>query len=95
MEAMRLNAGLPVYEPGHATHMYGPLLTVLLAGIFRVTGLDLLAARIAMSMLTHRARRISRPHLLIARLRRSISGLRRRAVGRPAFSAAADYVQFR
>ena len=22
MEAMRLNAGLPVYEPGRATHMY-------------------------------------------------------------------------
>jgi hypothetical protein len=31
--------------------MYGRLLTVLLAGIFRVTGLDLLAARIAMSIL--------------------------------------------
>src|ERR1700730_8488581 len=50
MEAMRLNAGLPVYESGHATHMYGPLLTVALAGIFRVTGLNLLAARIVMSI---------------------------------------------
>ena len=49
MEGMRLNAGLPVYETGHATHMYGPLLTVLLAGIFRITGLNLLAGRIAFS----------------------------------------------
>jgi hypothetical protein len=49
MEAMRLNAGLPLYEAGHATHLYGPLLTVLLAGIFRITGLNLLAARIAFS----------------------------------------------
>jgi hypothetical protein len=45
MEAMRMNAGLPVYEPHHATHLYGPLLTVALAGIFRVIGLNLLAAR--------------------------------------------------
>jgi hypothetical protein len=50
MEAMRLNAGLPVYESGHATHMYGPLLTVALAGIFRGTGLNLLAARIVLSI---------------------------------------------
>ena len=50
MEAMRLNAGLPLYETGHATHMYGPLLTVFLAGIFRVTGLNLLAGRIAFSI---------------------------------------------
>lgn len=49
MEAMRLNAGLPVYETGHATHMYGPLLTGALAGIFRITGLNLLAARIVLS----------------------------------------------
>jgi hypothetical protein len=49
MEAMRLNAGLPVYESGHATHMYGPLLTFALAGIFRATGLNLLAARIVLS----------------------------------------------
>src|SRR4051812_17577774 len=40
MEAVRLNAGLPVYESAHATHMYGPLLTVALAGIFKVTGLN-------------------------------------------------------
>ena len=50
MEGMRLNAGLPLYETGHATHMYGPLLTVFLAGIFRVTGLNLLAGRIAFSI---------------------------------------------
>jgi hypothetical protein len=51
MEAMRLNAGFPFYETGHATHMYGPLLTVVLAGIFRITGLNLLAARMVMSIL--------------------------------------------
>ena len=50
MEGIRLNAGLPLYETGHATHMYGPLLTVFLAGIFRVTGLNLLAGRIAFSI---------------------------------------------
>ena len=49
MEAMRFNAGLPLYQPGHATHMYGPLLTVLLAGIFQITNLNLLAARIVLS----------------------------------------------
>ena len=49
MEAMRLEAGLPLYESGHATHMYGPLLTVALAGVFYVTGLNLLAARIVFS----------------------------------------------
>lgn len=49
MEAMRFNAGLPLYQPGHATHIYGPLLTVLLAGIFRITNLNLLAARIVLS----------------------------------------------
>jgi hypothetical protein len=50
MEAVRLNAGAPIYAAAHATHMYGPLVTVLLAGIFRVTGLNLLAARIVMSI---------------------------------------------
>lgn len=50
MEAVRLNAGLPVYETAHATHVYGPLLTVLFAGVFRVFGLNLLAARIVMSI---------------------------------------------
>ncbi len=50
MEAMRLNAGLPLYETGHATHMYGPLLTVFLAGIFRLTGLNLLAGRVVFSI---------------------------------------------
>ena len=49
MEAMRLNAGLPLYEAGHATHMYGPLLTVFLAGIFRLSGLNLLAGRVVFS----------------------------------------------
>ena len=51
MEAMRVNAGLPVYENAHATHMYGPLLTVFLAGIFHVTRLNLLAGRIVFSIL--------------------------------------------
>jgi hypothetical protein len=50
MEAMRVNARLPLYEAGHATHMYGPLLTVFLAGIFRLTGLNLLAGRISFSI---------------------------------------------
>ena len=50
MEGMRFNAGLPLYETGHATHMYGPLLTAFLAGIFRVTGLNLLAGRITFSI---------------------------------------------
>ena len=50
MEAIRLVNGLPVYEAGHATHMYGPLHTVALAGIFRIAGLNLLAARIIFSL---------------------------------------------
>src|SRR5205085_12259027 len=50
MEAVRLNADLPIYDSAHATHMYGPLLTVVLAGIFRVTGLNLLAPRIVVSI---------------------------------------------
>ncbi|MEY2536301.1 MAG: hypothetical protein QOG67_41 [Verrucomicrobiota bacterium] len=50
MEAIRFNAGLPLYEPGHATHIYGPLLTLLLAAVFRVFGLNLLAARIVFSL---------------------------------------------
>ncbi|MEY2440454.1 MAG: hypothetical protein QOI34_1839 [Verrucomicrobiota bacterium] len=49
MEAVRLNAGMPIYETGHATHMYGPLLTVMLAGIFRVVGINLLGARVLFS----------------------------------------------
>jgi hypothetical protein len=51
MEAMRLNSGLPIYESGHATHMYGPLLDVLFAVVFRILGLSLPAARISMSIL--------------------------------------------
>lgn len=50
MEAMRLTFGLPVYEPAHATHLYGPLLTVLFAGLFKIVGLNLIAARIVMSI---------------------------------------------
>ena len=50
MEAVRLNAGLPIYESAHATHLYGPLLTVILAGAFQATGLNLIAARVVMSM---------------------------------------------
>ncbi len=50
MEAVRLKSGLPVYDAAHATHMYGPLVTVMLAGIFRFTGLNLLATRIVMSL---------------------------------------------
>jgi hypothetical protein len=50
MEAMRFLAGMSVYDPGHATHIYGPLLTMVIAGVFCVTGLNLLAARIALSL---------------------------------------------
>ena len=46
MEAVRFASGLPLYGTGHATHMYGPLLTLALAGIFKVTGLNLISARI-------------------------------------------------
>jgi hypothetical protein len=52
MEAIRLNAGLPLYESGQATHMYGALLTVALAGVFCVAGLNLLTARMTMSILS-------------------------------------------
>lgn len=51
MEAIRLNEGLPLYEQSHATHMYGPLLTVAVAGIFKITGFNLLAARIVFSLI--------------------------------------------
>lgn len=50
MEAIRLNNGLPIYDSTHATHLYGPLLTVILAGVSRIFGLNLIAARIAMSI---------------------------------------------
>ena len=50
MEGVRLNAGLPVYSADHATHMYGPLLTVLMAVITRITGLNLPAIRTIMSI---------------------------------------------
>ena len=50
MEAMRWLAGMPVYESAHATHMYGPLLTVFIAAVFQFSGLNLLVARVAMSV---------------------------------------------
>ncbi len=50
LDAMRVLARQPVYDPSHATHLYGPGLTILLAGIFRFTGLNLLAARIVFSI---------------------------------------------
>src|SRR5205823_4823010 len=70
MEAARLNAGLPLYEAGHATHMYGPLLTVLLAEIFRVTGLNLLAGRIGFSICAFAQSFSSKraPHLRLSQL---------------------------
>jgi len=49
-EALRLDAGLPIYETDHATHLYGPLLTVLLAGVFKIFGLNFIAARVTMSL---------------------------------------------
>ena len=47
-EAWRMLQGESVYDlaPRHATHMYGPLITVTLAGIFRFTGLTLQAGRV-------------------------------------------------
>jgi len=50
MEAMRAKAGLPLYDQTHATHLYGPLLTLALAAIFSATGLNLLAARVVFSI---------------------------------------------
>ncbi|MFL6513724.1 MAG: hypothetical protein ACJ8M1_01740 [Chthoniobacterales bacterium] len=49
MEAMRFVRGISVYDPGHATHIYGPLLTILIAGVFCFSGLNLLVARIVLS----------------------------------------------
>ena len=51
MEGARLEEGVPVYDGGHATHMYGPLLTGFYAMIFRVAGFDLVAARLGISAL--------------------------------------------
>lgn len=50
MEAVRFVEGLPLYTASHATHMYGPLLTLAIAGIFKITGFSLLAARIVFSL---------------------------------------------
>jgi len=50
MEAVRFTRGLPLYEASHATHMYGPLLTIATAGVLKITGFNLIAARIAFSL---------------------------------------------
>jgi len=50
MEAVRFMHRLPLYEPSHATHMYGPFLTLTTAGIFTLTGFSLIAARIVFSL---------------------------------------------
>jgi hypothetical protein len=50
MEGLRLDAGLPIYETAHATHLYGPLLTVSLGGVFKIFGLNFIAARITMAI---------------------------------------------
>src|SRR4029077_4324012 len=50
MEGIRFNAGLPLYEPGHATHLYGPLLSLMLGIIFKLAGLNLVLARMAFSI---------------------------------------------
>lgn len=46
LEGMRARVGLSLYESGHATHLYGPLLSVALGGVFALSGLNLLAARV-------------------------------------------------
>ncbi len=48
-EAWRASVGMPVYTTGfadHSTHIYGPLITYLVGGIFKVTGISFLPARI-------------------------------------------------
>src|ERR1019366_1082083 len=50
MEGVRFNAGLPLYEDAHATHLYGPLLTIALAFVFKVAGFSLIAARSVFSL---------------------------------------------
>lgn len=50
MEAIRFAERLPLYETSHATHMYGPLLTVAIAAIFKISGFNLIAARIVFSV---------------------------------------------
>jgi len=50
MEGIRFNAGLPLYEAGHATHLYGPLLSLMLGIIFKVAGLNLVLARMVFSI---------------------------------------------
>src|SRR4029453_8667550 len=50
MEGIRFAAGLPLYEPGHATHLYGPLLSATLGIIFKVAGLNLVLARMFFSI---------------------------------------------
>lgn len=50
-EGWRWSHGLPVYAADRATHLYGPLLTVLLGGLERVVGFDFAAARLAFTLL--------------------------------------------
>ena len=50
MEAVRFLHGLPLYEPGHATHMYGPLLTLTTAAIFKLAGFNLILWRTVFSL---------------------------------------------
>lgn len=45
MEGVRFNTGLPLYEDAHATHLYGPLLTIAIAFVFKAAGFSLIAAR--------------------------------------------------
>ncbi|MBS0656900.1 MAG: hypothetical protein JSR82_01475 [Verrucomicrobia bacterium] len=50
-EGWRWSHGLPVYDPSRATHLYGPLLTVLLAGLEKAFGFDFFAARVTFTLL--------------------------------------------
>ena len=50
-DAYRASVGLPVYtnpeaETGHATHMYGPLMIYTIGQLFRLTGINLVAAHL-------------------------------------------------
>jgi hypothetical protein len=50
-EGWRLAHGLPVYDDSHATHMYGPLFTVWLAGLQSLFGFNYPAIRLAFVLL--------------------------------------------
>lgn len=50
-DAYRVSVGLPVYtdpdtETGHATHIYGPLLIYITGQLFKLTGINLVAAHL-------------------------------------------------